>query len=102
VNYSVPRGAVGVLAGAAAGAGVGALSSALADPMTIPIAGLVGGGVALAAILADVGVGFAAAGRDLVEQPPVLSRWRPLLGPLLGLAFAAPAAYVFGMLVPFT
>ncbi|MDQ1646368.1 MAG: hypothetical protein QOJ50_2552 [Cryptosporangiaceae bacterium] len=99
VNYAVPRGAVGVLAGALAGAGLAATSPALTDPMSVPVTALAGAGVALAAILADVGMSFAAAGRELIEAPRPQPPLRPLLGPLLGLALAAPAGYVFGLLI---
>jgi hypothetical protein len=99
VNYSVPRGAVGVLAGALAGAALGGLSPALADPLSPPVAALAGAGIALAGILADVGTSFAAAGRELLATSDAPSPLRPLLGPLLGVAFAAPAGYVFGLLV---
>jgi hypothetical protein len=99
INYSVPRGVVGVLAGAAAGALVAAVSPPLTDPLTLPVAALAGAGIALAGILADVGTSFAAAGRALIDPPAERSPLRPLLGPLLGVAFAAPAGYVFGLLV---
>jgi hypothetical protein len=99
VNIAVARGVPGVLAGSLAGAIVGGLSAALTTHMSLPLAALAGWGVALAAVLADVGVGFAAAGRAIVEPSEGASPWRPLLGPLVGVCVAAPAGYVFSLVL---
>lgn len=99
VHYAVPRGIAGIAAGSLIGAGVAAFSAALTDPLSPPLAALAGWGVALAGILADLGVGYASAGRALVGDEPAPSPLRPLLGPLLGIAVAAPAGYVFGLIL---
>jgi hypothetical protein len=99
VHYAVPRGIIGLAAGSLVGAGVAAFSAALGEPLSIPLAALAGWGVALAGILADLGVGYASAGRALVGDVPAPSPLRPLLGPLLGVAVAAPAGYVFGLVL---
>jgi hypothetical protein len=99
MNVAVSRGMVGVLAGSLAGAVVGGVSGALTAHMALPLALLAGWGVALAAVLADIGVGYAAAGRAIVEQRPEPTPWRPVLGPLLGVSVAAPAGYVFSLVL---
>lgn len=97
VNVLVSRGAFGILAGSLVGALAGVISPSIT--VSLVLAALAGWGVALAAILADVGVGFAAAGRAIVEQSAQPSPWRPLLGPLLGVSVAAPAGYVFSLVL---
>ena len=99
MNIHVARGAFGVLAGSVAGAVIGGLSGALTAHMALPLAALAGWGVAVTAVLADIGVSFAAAGRAIVEQGAQPSRWRPVLGPLLGVSVAAPAGYVFSLVL---
>lgn len=99
VHYAVPRGVVGIAAGSVVGAVAAAVASLFTDSLALPLAALAGWGVALAGILADLAVGYASAGRALVGDPVEPSPLRPLLGPLLGLAVAAPAGYVFGLVL---
>jgi len=95
----VTRGVPGIVLGAAAGTGV-AVTTALVtgSPDPLPAAG-VGWAVALAAVLADVGTAYAAAGRVQAGEDLRPSPLRAVLGPLVALAVAAPAAYVLGLLV---
>ncbi len=99
VHYAVPRGVVGIAAGSLAGAVAAVVGAVFSDSLSLPLAALAGWGVALAGILADLGVGYASAGKALVGEEPEASPLRPLLGPLLGLAVAAPAGYVFGLVL---
>src|SRR5215218_3023231 len=97
VHYAVPRGLVGIGVGSVVGALAAVVSALFTDSLSVPLAAVAGWGVALAGILADLGVGYASAGRAMVGDAPAASPLRPLLGPLLGLAVAAPAGYVFGL-----
>ncbi len=95
----VARGVPGLVVGGVSGGLVAALSAALSDPLSVPFAAIVGWVVATTAVLADLGVGYAAAGRALAgdgQRPHVLA---PVLGPLFALAVAAPAGYVFGLVL---
>lgn len=103
VHEAVPRGLLGLGLGGFAGAGVAALSAAVSDPLSIPLAAAVGWVVATAAVLADLGVGYARAGRLLTghddRRPALDAALSAVLGPLLGLAVAAPVGYVFGLVL---
>ena len=99
VHYAVPRGLVGIGVGSVVGALAAIVAALLNDSISVPLAAIAGWGVALAGILADLAVGYASAGRALVGDEPEASPLRPLLGPLLGLAVAAPAGYVFGLVL---
>jgi hypothetical protein len=95
----VPRGAIGVIAGAMAGtlaaAVVGSKLVGL-HPTRTAIAGLV---TAMAAIMADLAVSYAEAGRELEDQPSSLWIARHMQGPASGFALAAPAAYVLSVML---
>jgi hypothetical protein len=97
----VPRGSIGVVLGAMAGtATAGAVGSVYAGlqahPARTAIAGLV---TAVAAIMADLAVSYAEAGRELGGEPPSLWIARHMQGPLGGFALAAPAAYILSVMV---
>jgi hypothetical protein len=97
----VPRGAFGVVLGAMAGtATAGVVGSILVGlrqhPVNAAIAGLV---TVLAAIMADLAVSYAEAGRELNGEPSPLWIARHMQGPLGGFALAAPAAYVLSVMV---
>jgi hypothetical protein len=60
-------------------------------PSNAAMAGLA---TAVAAVLADLSVGYAEAGRRLAGEPPTMWIARHLQGPLAGFALAAPLAYL--------
>ncbi len=95
----VARGTIGIIAGAMAGTIVSAvLASGLKglQPSHAVIAGLV---TAVAAVLADLGAGYAEASREI--EGTVSSLWvvRHMQGPLVAFALAAPVAYVMSVMV---
>jgi hypothetical protein len=97
----VPRGTIGVVLGAMAGtATAGAVGSMLAGVQAHPgraaVAGLV---TVVAAIMADLAVSYAEAGRELSGEPSSLWIARHMQGPLGGFALAAPAAYILSVMV---
>ncbi|MEV0728837.1 hypothetical protein [Polymorphospora sp. NPDC050346] len=94
----VPRGAAGVVAGAMCGTLASAvLGSYLVSftPASGAVIGLVAAG---AAVLTDLGAGYAEAGRQMAGDPPTLWLARHLQGPLGGFALAAPVAYAMTVL----
>jgi hypothetical protein len=97
----VPRGALGVVLGAMAGtATAGAVASMFAGLQSHPgraaVAGLV---TVIAAIMADLAVSYAEAGRQLSGEPSPLWIARHMQGPLGGFALAAPAAYILSVML---
>ncbi|MDG4815696.1 hypothetical protein O7628_09265 [Micromonospora sp. WMMD956] len=94
----VPRGAAGVVIGAM----VGTLASAVLGSFLVsftPTSGAVIGLVTAAtAVLADLAVGYAEAGRLMAGEPPTMWVARHMQGPLGGFALAAPAAYAMCVL----
>ena len=56
-------------------------------------------GLLMAAIMADLAVSYAEAGRELAGEPSALWIARHMQGPLGGYALAAPAAYVLSVMV---
>ncbi|MFC0503734.1 hypothetical protein [Micromonospora costi] len=95
----VPRGAAGVVAGAMLGTLVSALlGSYLVTPFTPTRAAIIGLVAAVAAVLADLAVGYAEAGRLMAGEAPTMWVARHMQGPLGGFALAAPAAYAMCML----
>lgn len=93
LSPQVPRGAPGVVLGPMLGTGLAAfLGSYLVgfDPTTAALAGLV---AAVAAVLADLSVGYAEAARRLSGEPPTMWIARHLQGPMMAFAVAAPLAY---------
>lgn len=94
----VPRGAAGVVAGAMAGtlaAGVIGIRLVAFTPTTAAVVGLV---TAAAAVLADLAVGYAEAGRQMAGEQPTMWVARHMQGPLGGFALATPAAYAMSVL----
>ncbi|SDY08074.1 hypothetical protein SAMN05444365_101601 [Micromonospora pattaloongensis] len=94
----VPRGAAGVVLGAM----LGTLTSAVIGiylvgftPTSAAVVGLVSAGTA---VLADLAVGYAEAGRQMAGQPPTMWVARHMQGPLGGFALAAPVAYAISVL----
>jgi len=65
------------------------------DPQRGALVGLV---AAIAAVLADLAVGYAEASRRLAGEPGSLWVARHLQGPLGGYALAAPAVYVISVI----
>lgn len=93
----VPRGSLGVVLGAMLGTGAAAyLGSYLRgfEPTNAALVGLV---TAVAAVVADLSVGYAEAGRRLAGEPPTMWVARHLQGPLSGFALAAPLAYLMSV-----
>jgi hypothetical protein len=85
--------------GSMSGTALAAAAGSLLDPLSPLYAGLVGAGVALATVLADLGVAYGEAGRVKAGEKTSRSPLRVALGPLVGLAVATPAAYVLGLLL---
>jgi hypothetical protein len=95
----VPRGTIGVIVGAMAGTAAAAVvGSKLVGlhPTRTAIAGLV---AAMVAIMADLAVSYAEAGRELEGEPSSLWIARHMQGPVSGFALAAPAAYVLSVML---
>ncbi|TCB99073.1 hypothetical protein E0H26_06620 [Micromonospora zingiberis] len=91
----VPRGAAGVVGGAMVGTLVGAvLGSYLVTPFTPTRAAIIGLAAAVVAVLADLAVSYAEAGRLMAGELPTVWAARHVQGPLGGFALAAPAAYL--------
>jgi hypothetical protein len=95
----VARGTIGIVAGAMAGT---VASAVLAggikglQPSHAVIAGLV---TAVAAVLADLGVGYAEASREIEGEVSSLWVVRYMQGPLGAFALAAPVAYAMSVMV---
>jgi hypothetical protein len=95
----VPRGGAGIVVGAMVGTAVAAgAGSALDGLSTGPtaVAGLV---TALVAVVVDLTVNYAEAGRAMAGEPPALWLARHVQGPLAAFALAAPAAYASATLL---
>jgi hypothetical protein len=90
----VPRGSLGVVMGAMLGTGAAAYLGSYIQGFNPSDAALVGLATAVAAVLADLSVGYAEAGRQLAGEPPTMWIARHLQGPLAGFALAAPLAYL--------
>ncbi|HEV2088199.1 MAG TPA: hypothetical protein VGR21_07790 [Cryptosporangiaceae bacterium] len=99
VHEVVARGVPGLVVGGVTGGVVAALVAALSDPLSVPLAAVVGLVVGTTAVLSDLGVAYAAAGRALAtgERRPHLLTC--VLGPLFALPVAAPVGYVFGLVL---
>ncbi|MDG4794211.1 hypothetical protein [Micromonospora sp. WMMD1082] len=96
----VPRGAAGVVGGAMAGTLVSALLGGyLVTPFTPTRAAIIGLVAAVVAVLADLAVSYAEAGRLMAGELPTVWAARHVQGPLGGFALAAPAAYLMCRLV---
>lgn len=93
----VPRGATGVVVGAMAGTLTGSVIGAYLVGFT-PTSGAVLGLIAAAtAVLADLAVGYAEAGRQMAGDPPTTWWARHMQGPLGGFALATPLTYAISM-----
>lgn len=93
LSPQLPRGGLGVVVGPMLGTVTAAyLGSYLVglDPTSAALSGLA---TAVAAVLADLSVGYAEVGRRPVGEPPTMWVARHLQGPLAGFALAAPLAY---------
>jgi hypothetical protein len=90
----VPRGSLGVVLGAMLGTAAAAYLGSYIRGFEPGNAALVGVATAVAAVLADLSVGYAEAGRRLAGEPPTMWVARHLQGPLAGFALAAPLAYL--------
>ncbi|MFD0820173.1 hypothetical protein ACFQ0D_18095, partial [Micromonospora zhanjiangensis] len=80
---------------------LGTLASAVAGSYLVaftPVSGaLIGLLAAASAVLVDLGVGYAEAGRQMAGESPTLWVARHMQGPLGGFALAAPAAYAMAV-----
>ncbi|MER6594987.1 hypothetical protein ABT214_24695, partial [Micromonospora purpureochromogenes] len=94
----VPRGAAGVVVGAMIGTLTSAVLGSYLVGFTPTSAALIGLVTAATAVLADLAVGYAEAGRLMAGEPPTLWIARHMQGPLGGFALAAPAAYAMCVL----
>ncbi len=91
----VPRGAAGVVGGAMVGTLISALLGGyLVTPFTPTRAAIIGLAAAVVAVLADLAVSYAEAGRLMAGEMPPTWAARHVQGPLGGFAMAAPAAYL--------
>ncbi|MGC1214789.1 MAG: hypothetical protein WA890_26465, partial [Micromonospora sp.] len=93
----VPRGAAGVVVGAMVGTLTSAVLGSYLVGFTPTSAALIGLVTAATAVLADLAVGYAEAGRLMAGEPPTMWIARHMQGPLGGFALAAPAAYVMSV-----
>ncbi|MFD2767654.1 hypothetical protein [Micromonospora eburnea] len=94
----VPRGAAGVVVGAMLGTLTSAVLGSYLVGFTPTSAALVGLVTAATAVLTDLAVGYAEAGRLMAGEPPTMWIARHMQGPLGGFALAAPAAYAMCVL----
>jgi hypothetical protein len=95
----VARGTIGIIVGAMAGTVASAfVASALVglSPGRTVYAGLL---TAIAAVLADLGVGYAEASREIDGEVSSLWLVRHMQGPLGAFALAAPVAYAMSVMV---
>jgi hypothetical protein len=91
---SVPRGSLGVVLGAMLGTAAAAYLGSYLRGFSPSNAALIGLVTAVAAVLADLSVGYAEAGRRPAGEPPAMWVARHLQGPLAGFGSAAPLAYL--------
>ncbi|HEU4423986.1 MAG TPA: hypothetical protein VFR67_15755 [Pilimelia sp.] len=94
----VPRGAVGVVVGAMAGTLASAVLGSYVLPFSPASGAIVGLVAASAAVMADLGAGYAEAGREMAGDPPTMWIARHMQGPLGGFALSAPVAYVMSVM----
>lgn len=90
----VPRGAAGIVLGTMLGTGVAAYIGSYMVGFTPSSAAIAGAAAAGAAVLAELTIGFAEAGREIEGDPPTMWLARHMQGPLAGFALSAPVAYV--------
>ncbi|MCI4062970.1 hypothetical protein MRQ36_10435 [Micromonospora sp. R77] len=94
----VPRGAAGVVVGAMLGTLASAVLGSYLVGFTPTSGALIGLVTAATAVLADLAVGYAEAGRLMAGELPTMWIARHMQGPLGGFALAAPAAYAMCVL----
>ncbi len=95
----VARGTIGIIVGAMVGTIAAAIVGSVVKglhPGQAVIAGLV---TAVAAVLADLGVGYAEASREIEGEVSSLWIVRHMQGPLGAFALAAPVAYAMSVMV---
>jgi hypothetical protein len=93
----VPRGAAGIVAGTMLGPAVAGYIGKYLVLFTPGSAAIVGAIAAAVAMLTDLTIGFAEAGRELEGDPPTMWLARHMQSPLAGFALAAVAAYVVNL-----
>jgi hypothetical protein len=94
----VPRGSIGVVLGAMAGTVAASVVGSLLVGLHPPRAALAGFATAVVAVLADLAISYAEAGREPTGTQPTLWVARHMQGPLGGFALAAPVAYVLSVM----
>jgi hypothetical protein len=99
ITPQVPRGSTGVIAGAMAGTAAAAGAGLLVDGMTTFDGAVTGMATVLVAVVVDLGIGYAEAGRRLEGDAPFMWLARHMQGPLAAFAFAAPVSYVVGVIL---
>lgn len=97
VHADVPRGLVGPALGSAVAAGGSALAVVIGLDLPLGPAVLVGWLVGTTAVLADLSVDLARAGRVAAGEPASGGSAGAALGPLVALAVAAPIGYLVGL-----
>jgi hypothetical protein len=93
----VPRGAVGIVAGTMMGPAVAGYIGKYIVMFTPGTAAIVGAIAAVVAMLTDLTIGFAEAGRELEGDAPTMWLARHMQSPLAGFALASVACYVINM-----
>jgi hypothetical protein len=95
----VARGTIGIIVGAMAGTVGAAMVASWLQGMSPGRTVLPGLVTVIAAVLADLGVGYAEASREIDGEVGSLWVVRHMQGPLAGFALAAPVAYAMSVLV---
>jgi hypothetical protein len=99
VAPQVPRGGAGIIAGAMVGTMVAGLAGYLLEGLsTLPTA-IAGLAAAVIALMVDLSVDYAEAGRRLAGDVPAWWLVRHMQGPLTAFALAAPVAYAASLVL---
>jgi hypothetical protein len=99
VAPAVPRGGAGVIVGAMTGTAVAGLAGYLLEGLnTLPTA-VAGLAAAVIALMVDLSVDYAEAGRRMAGLAPSWWLVRHMQGPLTAFAFAAPVAYAANLVL---
>jgi hypothetical protein len=99
VAPQVPRGGLGVVLGAMLGTAAAAVAGALLEGVTPGRTAVAGLATAVVAVVVDLSVGYAEAGRRLDGEAPAFWLARHMQGPLGAFALSAPAAYAASALL---